>query len=29
MIREMFSGKKEQLIDLNLEALERGMRCVN
>ena len=29
MIEEMFSGKKAQLIPLNLEALKRGMACVN
>lgn len=28
MIREMFTGKKEKLIPLNLEALKRGMACV-
>lgn len=28
MIREMFSGKKEKLIPLNLDALKRGMSCV-
>ncbi len=28
MIREMFAGKKAKLIPLNLEALKRGMSCV-
>lgn len=28
MIRHMFSGPKEKLIPLNMEALDRGMACV-
>ena len=28
MIRHMFSGRKEKLIPLNMEALDRGMACV-
>jgi len=29
MIREMFTGKKAKLVPLNMEALKRGMACVN
>lgn len=28
MIREMFTGKKAKLVPLNMEALKRGMACV-
>jgi len=28
MIRHMFAGRKEKLIPLNMEALDRGMACV-
>ena len=29
MIQEMFTGKKAKLVPLNMEALKRGMACVN